>query len=455
MRGTKMKLYSLEICNLYGCYNYNVKFNPDITFLYGANGCGKTTILNIIEAIITGQLFNLFNYKFSKIILCYYNTSNQNNIKSIEIIYDDSELEIYYNSNKYNICFLDTNEKISSYKNMTEISHYYFSKYEFLYDICKTFNHVYLPLNRFYSVSNDSHEIYPYRIRNKQRFEDDFCIGNSYRDTAMERIEGLIYTNYSRISNAINRINDIFRDNILKSQIELKRDFELGSFFTEIENNNVSDLRKTQTAYIKILKELDLINKSEEESYNNFFEGFIESFSKYKKKFSENHNAIPINLLLQFQEITKIKKTVEIAEKMESRKASVKKPIEIFLNTMNSFIGNDNEKEICIDNDGYVYFNIKHTGKKISIHHLSSGEKQLITFFANLIFNVDSKKSGIFVVDEPELSLHLSWQKIFVDQVLEIDKNIQLIFATHAPEIIGKRRNKMYRLDKTYVGDII
>lgn len=63
---------------------------------------------------------------------------------------------------------------------------------------------------------------------------------------------------------------------------------------------------------------------------------------------------------------------------------------------------------------------------------------------------VKDKKSGIFVVDEPELSLHLSWQKIFIDKVLEVNKNIQLIFATHAPEIIGTRRNKMFKLEKKY-----
>lgn len=75
-----------------------------------------------------------------------------------------------------------------------------------------------------------------------------------------------------------------------------------------------------------------------------------------------------------------------------------------------------------------------------------------MTFFANLIFNVKSNSSGIFVVDEPELSLHLSWQKIFVEKTLEINKNIQLVFATHAPEIIGKRRDKMFKLEKEYTG---
>ena len=56
--------------------------------------------------------------------------------------------------------------------------------------------------------------------------------------------------------------------------------------------------------------------------------------------------------------------------------------------------------------------------------------------------------SGIFVVDEPELSLHLSWQKVFVKKALEVNNNVQFIFATHAPEIIGKYRDRAVKLQR-------
>lgn len=139
---------------------------------------------------------------------------------------------------------------------------------------------------------------------------------------------------------------------------------------------------------------------------------------------------------------------------MEKKKSIARKPIETFLTTMNDFICNSEDgKNIQIDSMGRIYFTTKYSKKPISIQYLSSGEKQLLTFFSNLIFNVKNNSSGIFVVDEPELSLHLSWQKNFVDKTLEINKNIQLVFATHAPEIVGKRRDRMYKLEKQYVGE--
>ena len=124
---------------------------------------------------------------------------------------------------------------------------------------------------------------------------------------------------------------------------------------------------------------------------------------------------------------------------------------QLFIDTMNSFISQTEEnKQFVIYADGKIGFVTTFSEEPISVQHLSSGEKQLLIFFANLIFNVNQKNTGIFVVDEPELSLHLSWQKIFVDKTMSINPNMQLVFATHSPEFVGKNRDKMYKLEKKY-----
>ena len=89
---------------------------------------------------------------------------------------------------------------------------------------------------------------------------------------------------------------------------------------------------------------------------------------------------------------------------------------------------------------------MKTSNQKINVHHLSSGEKQIVTFFAYLIFGLKTTNQSIFIVDEPELSLHLNWQRKFVDAIMSINQNVQLIFATHAPEMIGKNHNKAIKL---------
>lgn len=71
LEATNMIIKRLEIKNLHGIYNYNVSFNDDLTFIFGENGCGKTTILDIVSSIVTGRLYNLFSYDFDEIVLSY------------------------------------------------------------------------------------------------------------------------------------------------------------------------------------------------------------------------------------------------------------------------------------------------------------------------------------------------------------------------------------------------
>ena len=148
MGGTIMKLVALTINRLYGCYDYNIAFNTDVTFIYGANGCGKTTILNITEAIITGQLFKLFDYNFKKIELSYASSSNLEFIKKIEIVHSKEGLSIEFDGKIYKFCKADVSEMNRPSGNSRGILRYYFNRYEFLPKIKKTFNYVYLPLNR-------------------------------------------------------------------------------------------------------------------------------------------------------------------------------------------------------------------------------------------------------------------------------------------------------------------
>ena len=59
-----MKITGLKIDKLHGRINYSVKFDESITFLYGDNGCGKTTVLNIITSIITGRILKMKFFQY-------------------------------------------------------------------------------------------------------------------------------------------------------------------------------------------------------------------------------------------------------------------------------------------------------------------------------------------------------------------------------------------------------
>ena len=92
-----MIIESLEIKKLHNLYDYNVRFNSDLTFLYGSNGCGKTTILNIIESIVSGRVYDLFAWDFERICLTYIDDeSDSQEIKPIQISYNNENICVTY-----------------------------------------------------------------------------------------------------------------------------------------------------------------------------------------------------------------------------------------------------------------------------------------------------------------------------------------------------------------------
>lgn len=77
---------------------------------------------------------------------------------------------------------------------------------------------------------------------------------------------------------------------------------------------------------------------------------------------------------------------------------------------------------------------------------LSSGEKQILIIFANSILR--SSRGKVFIIDEPELSLHLSWQERFIDDIKKLKTGSQFIFATHSPEIIAGYEDRCMEVSK-------
>jgi predicted ATPase len=71
--------------------------------------------------------------------------------------------------------------------------------------------------------------------------------------------------------------------------------------------------------------------------------------------------------------------------------------------------------------------------KPIEFSDLSSGEKQIVSLFSHIYLS--DLENYLVIIDEPELSLSVSWQRRFLADIAKIDKCIGLIAVTHSPFI--------------------
>lgn len=438
-------LSKLTVKKLYGNYDYDVKFNADVTLLYGTNGCGKTTILNIITSIITGSIYKLFSYKFEKIVLNYYDERDSKIKKSVSLVKKiEDNIEIDFQEQTQNIIKIQIPEERR--RRVDSLDDLYLEEYPVLNEIRKEFNYVYLALNRAAALSNNDE--YYYMKRRRFFLEEDSIIEPDRTDPEIRYVESLINRRYVNATTQTNKINNEFRDSILKSALDVNIQTDLGKFLSDFNVNALkkTDISEIKNSYMKILSDLQIISEEEKKQYAVFFDNYSKLLKNVRSKMELTNM---FSLFTAYNEMKKIQRIVDIAADAEQQKADIMHPIELYLDTVNEFIStSDFEKKIDININGRIYFKTNDSENYLSIQYLSSGERQLLVFFANLIFGVKDTSSGIFVVDEPELSLHLSWQKVFVKKALEVNNNVQFIFATHAPEIIGKYRDRAEKLQR-------
>ncbi len=80
---------------------------------------------------------------------------------------------------------------------------------------------------------------------------------------------------------------------------------------------------------------------------------------------------------------------------------------------------------------------------------LSAGEQQMLSF---LCYNIFCEDAAIFI-DEPELSLHVDWQRRLLPTLLEQGTGNQFFIATHSPFIYAKYPDKEIQLSEDRGGD--
>ncbi|CBA33128.1 hypothetical protein CTU_32580 [Cronobacter turicensis z3032] len=92
-----MKINSFQADSVYGYLNFNIDFNDDLSFLVGSNGTGKSTVIKLIQALITVDVKELLAIPYEQIILTYTNRNEKYKIVSrkdrqhIRIVHTDIE----------------------------------------------------------------------------------------------------------------------------------------------------------------------------------------------------------------------------------------------------------------------------------------------------------------------------------------------------------------------------
>lgn len=83
-------------------------------------------------------------------------------------------------------------------------------------------------------------------------------------------------------------------------------------------------------------------------------------------------------------------------------------------------------------------------GRLHPLNVLSSGERHVLTLLFCATHMTES--DGSVLIDEPELSLHIDWQRIILNELVKQAGNRQIIACTHATEVAADHRESLVQL---------
>lgn len=440
-----MKLKRFIANDVHGYLNFDIQFREQLTFLIGINGAGKTTALKLLLAMISPSFKEFCQIDFSYAELVCSNEQeikivakkNESDLILLQLFNGEETIE-----DKFQIVKIEDYEErhnIESYRERLSIYTEKFSELSIVKKIESFVTPFFLGLERQIFDRLTTEERYPLRYRNP-RYRN---ILPSPTNQGLMEVQELIFDYTRQIARQQLRISDEFKNKIFKNSFHFIEN--TGTNLDKIEEE-LPKIEERRNQFNEAIKNLEIGDVSEE--IIHFFKRIEETLSKViehkpksdkdKSQQDEFYNYFT-KWFINSHQLDRIDEVIKLSDNYQKKISKLKEPIDRLETITNKFLSESN-KSLKVSGEGDIKILIQKRNKTHvnSIFELSSGERQIVIMIAHLIFSSNKSKSPIFVIDEPELSLHITWQEIFVDSLLAANDTTQYILATHSPSIISK-----------------
>lgn len=437
---SKSRLKLFEITNLFNQLNVRLPLDENVNIFLGENGMGKTTILNCLYYVLSGTIEKLNTIIFDSISLTFDDgekiSIKHNDISSYveECGYDS----LLYKRHRIQLENIFTNKELENISKLIGDS----SKDDEL-------KKYYIKISDLFGAPLPVARRELERYINQKKYVDsnaDFNSVITFKKRVSEKINGkiLYFPTYRRIEEDMSNLGiDTDRDGIKNRLIQFG--------MTDVEKN-IDKLLQTikSVAITSFTKMTGILLKQ-------YLDGELSNAENYR--IEQNKLVIALARIGDEIEEKDKQKIIELVDNSEiysheksyllnliknligsyEKQNKYDERIKMFVSTCNNYL---NGKKYIYDETNVELGIYKEKSKiPISVQNLSSGEKQIISVFSKLY--VEDTENCIILFDEPELSLSIKWQNMFLPDIVKSGKCSTLIAVTHSPFIFDNEFDEL------------
>ncbi len=440
-----IKISEFTIKGLHGIpqktFNFTLENNRLI--LLGENGSGKTTVLKIFNGIITGQWKSLMSMNFlSCSITINGKVYSFDKSMAVNTLKDGKRSGRLPRSLSRQISQLleDSNEitpdKISRISDQIGIpEELIWHEIDDIVSLKKTNN----PLNSLENLKRDNsiHAIYLPTFR---RIEQDLAtiLGDDSSESRLQHRRRMMRSRKEQHIELVEFGMDDVRE-IIDRELSVINRVALESFrkmsmatLGDIVDNSYSSFELMpihQISTDQIENVLDRVNDSyfDQTRKNALISKIEEIKSQQTLSPSAEFVVYYVNKLLEYQ------------QELERRESRIRTLCQI----CNKYI--ESKKFVYDPKEFSFKIHLKERKGTVELSDLSSGEKQIVSLFSHLY--LDPRRNHFVIIDEPELSLSVPWQRMFLEDISNGSSCVGILAATHSPYIF---ENSLLKYTKSF-----
>ena len=450
---SQVAIKEIRVEGLHEQYDVALTLNPDLNIIYGRNGRGKTTLLHILANVLELDFDRFSNIQFRSIEIATYQGDTLRILPQVKRIdqpmllelngerltplhhgIGPSELEISLIRNAlgeravYLPAFRAILERSANDASPSSIERDRYEEYE---GIRVSENNI----SREYLIK--SHATYDGRVRG----------GEQHRLTALKTVqcrqwfgEFVPVIRYPSLVDVRHRLVDEMREATLSTNMFEQRLFSqlfIQVFQAIADETQETESKDTEALLGDVQTALSAIETKSEGS-NDVYGQIRKAVDAVRQSHVAETSAVASRILALYAEL--------LGRRSHEHELRYSK-IRDFEASVNLFLDG---KTLSIEErfDGGRIRGasvVSANGRPMTLSALSSGERQVVTmiFCASRL----SANRGIFLVDEPELSLHVDWQRSILGEVMRQAKGRQVIACTHSPEVGADHYDALLEFD--------